>query len=126
MFKNEEERQLYQREYHKKWYAKPENNKAKKANAKKHREISRKRNVDYIYQYKLTHACQKCAEYHPEYVETHPVCLQFHHCHGEKELEISNLARRMVSIKRLQTEMDKCILVCGNCHARIHEELRVT
>ncbi len=66
MLKNKAARQQYQKEYHKTWYAKPENCEAKKANAKKHREISRKRNIDYIYQYKLTHPCQKCADYHPD------------------------------------------------------------
>lgn len=121
---NLEQKRAYQKEYQKKWYADPKNAKDKKENAKKHRSLSLNRNVEYVLQYKLKHPCTKCAEYHPEYVEKHPSCLQFHHCKGDKEMEVSNLARHLVSIKRLQAEMDKCIVVCGNCHTRMHEEER--
>lgn len=115
----------YQRAYYVKWYANPINAKKKKANAKKHRQLSRQRNIKFVNDYKLSHPCVKCADYHPEYIEKHPVCLQFHHCKGEtKEDNIANLARKMVSLARLKKEMDKCIIVCGNCHARMHEELR--
>ena len=114
----------YQKEYHKKWYAIPENAEAKKQNAKIHRAKSRRRNLDFVRDYKLSHPCSKCAEYHPEYIEKNPVCLQFHHCNGDKQENIATLARSMVSLERLKEEMNKCVVVCGNCHALIHEESR--
>jgi hypothetical protein len=47
--------------------------------------------------------------------------LQFHHLDpNEKDFTIS---RKSYSIERLKKEVDKCILVCANCHLEIHEEL---
>ena len=49
--------------------------------------------------------------------------LQFHHIKPEtKEFDLSkrNLSK---SQKRLEVEVDKCILVCANCHAEIHAGL---
>jgi hypothetical protein len=48
--------------------------------------------------------------------------LQFHHLDpNEKDF---NLSGKTYSIERLKKEVDKCILVCANCHIEIHEELR--
>ena len=48
--------------------------------------------------------------------------LEFHHLNpNEKDFGISfNLSR---TIEDLRAEVDKCILVCSNCHAEIHQEL---
>lgn len=48
--------------------------------------------------------------------------LEFHHLDPtEKDFGISkNLTKSMALLKK---EADKCILVCSNCHAEIHEEL---
>lgn len=48
--------------------------------------------------------------------------LQFHHINpNEKDFSISG---KSYSINRLKKEVDKCILVCANCHIEIHEELK--
>jgi len=48
--------------------------------------------------------------------------LQFHHIDpNEKDFNISG---RSYSFERLKKEVDKCIMVCSNCHIEIHEELR--
>ncbi len=48
-------------------------------------------------------------------------CLQFHHLDPkEKEIEIANIRNRGWSLEKLQSELDKCILVCANCHLKIH------
>src|SRR5262249_39229055 len=45
--------------------------------------------------------------------------LEFHHLDSEaKEREISEMKSR--SFERLKPELDKCILVCSNCHREIH------
>jgi DNA-directed RNA polymerase subunit RPC12/RpoP len=44
--------------------------------------------------------------------------MDFHHVYG-KSFTIS-LNTRVVAIKRLIREVDKCILVCSNCHREIH------
>lgn len=47
--------------------------------------------------------------------------LQFHHLDpNEKDFTIS---RKSYSIERLKKEVDKCIMVCANCHLEIHEEI---
>ena len=48
--------------------------------------------------------------------------LEFHHIDpGVKDFGISDQINR--NIDDLKAEADKCILVCSNCHAEIHEEL---
>lgn len=46
--------------------------------------------------------------------------LDFHHTIGDKQfgLSLRGLTR---SWERTRTELDKCILVCANCHREIHE-----
>ena len=48
--------------------------------------------------------------------------LEFHHLNPEeKDFGISKTLTR--SMDSLRKEVDKCILVCSNCHAEIHDEL---
>lgn len=50
--------------------------------------------------------------------------LEFHHLNPlEKDFAISKSNR--TSFKKLKPELDKCILVCSNCHREIHEKLRI-
>jgi len=61
-------------------------------------------------------ACQKCG------YDQCVGALTFHHLDpNEKEFGISagGLTR---SLEKLKTELDKCILLCHNCHAEIHFE----
>lgn len=47
--------------------------------------------------------------------------LHFHHKDpNEKDFTVS---RKSYSFERLKEEVDKCILVCANCHSEIHYEL---
>lgn len=49
--------------------------------------------------------------------------LQFHHKNpNEKDFTIGG---KSYSFERLKTEVDKCILVCANCHLEIHEDIRL-
>jgi len=48
-------------------------------------------------------------------------CLVFHHKKDEeKKFEVSNYANHTNNIKELKEEIHKCILVCANCHRKIH------
>ena len=56
-------------------------------------------------------------------------CIQaidFHHKdHSTKEYNIAHITSRAftpVMISRFLKEMDKCIIVCANCHREIHEK----
>ena len=47
--------------------------------------------------------------------------LEFHHCDPkQKDFSISGGTR---SFETLKKEVDKCILVCSNCHKEIHQGL---
>ena len=49
--------------------------------------------------------------------EKDPCCLEFHHLNPtEKEFGISELR----SMEKTLKEIKKCIIVCRNCHAKIH------
>jgi len=53
--------------------------------------------------------------------EEDPVCLLFHHTQGsDKLIEISNAVRCGWGEVRLQQELEKCVVLCMNCHAKVH------
>ncbi len=48
--------------------------------------------------------------------------LQFHHTNpSEKDFTIGG---KSYGFERLKVEVDKCIMVCANCHIEIHDEIR--
>jgi hypothetical protein len=101
-----------QQEYQKEWYAR--NSEKQKANAKKHKQIAIQRNREYIWDVKSENPCTRCGE-------KDPACLEFHHLDSdEKESAISNAAGAGWSLERLQSEVDKCVILCRNCHAKLH------
>lgn len=44
-------------------------------------------------------------------------CLDFHHIH-DKEFEVSTGTE--VSLDRLIAEINKCVVLCANCHRKLH------
>lgn len=44
--------------------------------------------------------------------------IEFHHVTGDKSFEINQLSG--YSIERVKKEMEKCVVVCANCHRQIH------
>lgn len=62
-------------------------------------------------------ACQKC-----EYSKCISA-LEFHHTNpNEKEFGIGSRGNTR-SWDKMKLELDKCILVCANCHRELHHEL---
>lgn len=64
----------------------------------------------YIHELK-SRPCSDCGE------TFHHAAMDFDHCRGVKLHNIALLARRGVALSRLEAELDKCDLVCKNCHA---------
>jgi hypothetical protein len=52
-----------------------------------------------------------------------PCCLDFHHP-GEKDRDVSHWVR-MKSKYKLYEEVKRCVVVCSNCHRKIHAGLIV-
>jgi hypothetical protein len=51
-----------------------------------------------------------------------PYALQFDHISDNKKANVSNLIRSDYSWITIKAEIDKCEIVCANCHAiRTHE-----
>jgi hypothetical protein len=48
--------------------------------------------------------------------------LAFHH-RDPKEKDFT-ISAKSYAYERLKKEVDKCILVCSNCHIEIHEEIK--
>lgn len=63
-------------------------------------------------------SCQKCG------YDKCNGALEFHHLDpSEKDFGISAKGD-IKSWERIRVELDKCILICANCHRELHEELR--
>ena len=64
---------------------------------------------EYIWNHLSTHPCVDCGQ-------SYPAVLEFHHVRGVKRKEVTRLVRDGYSIKTIQKEIDKCDVVCANCH----------
>ena len=83
--------------------------KARCAKAAKERILERRK---YIYNYLKSHPCVECGENDPR-------CLDFDHINPEnKDLEISRAIWNNWSMKRLINEIEKCQILCSNCHRK--------
>ena len=80
----------------------------KKAAAKERR---RREKWLFVHLYKAQHACVDCGE-------TDPDVLDFDHVGTDKEGNITNMVHDDLSLERINAEIDKCDVVCANCHRR--------
>ena len=108
------------KEYEKEWYQKNKERLSIRTKAyDKSKEVkARKRAVilahqEYILNYKKDKGCSNCG--YKEY----PEILQFHH-KDKKEKSFTIGKKFGKNIEIIKQEMDKCILLCPNCHAWLH------
>jgi len=88
-----------------------------KQRALKFNKEARIRNQKFVEDYKRDRCCIDCGE-------SDPVVLQFDHVHGVKTTEVANMVNKPCSIKRIQSEIEKCEIRCANCHLRRHYNLK--
>jgi len=68
----------------------------------------------WIADYKLDKRCERCEENAPE-------CLEFHHLNpSEKSFTIGLAVTQNKKLSEIQEEIKKCIVLCKNCHAKLH------
>lgn len=82
---------------------------------RKQREYHQKRQNYFLSVYKKDKCCSLCG------YNEHYEILQFHHKNKQKklfEITLFKIAKR--SLKEIKTEIDKCILICPNCHFLLH------
>jgi len=102
-YKKKEERLACRR----RWYAK--NKSSEKAHVKR-----RKGEIRIWFQkYKEFLKCSICGE-------NHPATIDFHHKIGKKENGISKMVADGYSIDRIEKELEKCAVLCANCHRKVH------
>lgn len=111
--KNAKKRKAYHNKYNREvWYP---------ANKKRRSRLNRasiQKKVDDIKKMKLAAGCTDCG------YNAHPDALEYDHLR-DKHFSISNAARNQTSWVRILAEMEKCEVVCANCH-RIRTATRRT
>lgn len=80
--------------------------------------LGKRRRVDDIAEIKLSKGCQLCG------YKKSSRALHFHHKDPkDKIFEIGRAASRQISLSIIKMEMQKCILLCANCHCEVEEGL---
>lgn len=82
---------------------------------RKHKEYIQK-NRDFINLYKSHCRCLVCSE-------SHIRCLEFHHIDPTKKRWAVADSVTHDSLKRLKEEIRKCVVLCANCHCKVHNNL---
>ena len=71
---------------------------------------------DWFKKLKSTLKCEQCGE-------NHPACLDFHHKNSKEKIsEISKMFATRKSKEKILKEIDKCIVLCSNCHRKLHHK----
>lgn len=79
---------------------------------------NRKKNKEWFDEYRLSLKCNRCPE-------NHPATLDFHHINPkEKTKEVCILVAEGYGIERIMEEINKCEVLCSNCHRKHHYEER--
>jgi hypothetical protein len=71
---------------------------------------------EYVWNYLAMHPCQSCGA-------SDRVVLEFHHREG-KDKAISEMLAGGYPIHATQAEIDKCDVLCANCHRKITHTTR--
>ncbi len=73
------------------------------------------RNREFIRNYKKNKGCEICG------YNKHPEILDFHHKNrNDKNKGVNILMKTLKNIETIKKEIEKCILVCPNCHRELH------
>lgn len=96
------------REMGKKWYKK------NKKSVIERTQKRRKEIVEWLDNYKSKQKCSNCPE-------NHPATLDFHHIDPkQKDIGINSIRCYGWGIEKIEKEIQKCVVLCSNCHRKLH------
>jgi hypothetical protein len=111
-YKDLEVRRVKQAIYSKTYYEKNKSEVITKINGRK------KVNRAWFRAYKSDLLCKNCGE-------NHPSALDFHHKNPKKtDKKVNELVSDGHTRHRIKEEIDKCEVLCSNCHRKLHHEER--
>lgn len=117
-YKTPEAKRRYHAEYMRERYATDEEfrNKQKERVAARNK-LARKYFKQFLRDKKQEAGCAICGE-------REACCLVFHHLDPtQKEFELGRNSGRHMNWKALMDEIDKCVVLCFNCHSKVHAGL---
>lgn len=98
------------REYQRKWVS--DNREKQRERNRNNNKRIRERNGKYVHDFLIKNPCSIC-------LESDPVVLDFDHIDPSTKIDtISNLIRQSHSLEKIQEEIEKCQILCANCHRR--------
>lgn len=100
-----------QKEYRRKYYQ--ENKKKEIAYSIERNKECKKRIQKYIKEVKENSECAICNE-------NHPATLIFHHINPDQKLFGIAGSYSRYTLTKIKEEMNKCAILCSNCHLKIH------
>lgn len=90
-------------------YHHAERNKERFERIRNKRKQKKKNWIDRI---KAEKGCKNCGL-------DNPVCLVYHHL-GNKSFSLGGAAYRDIAKDKIKKELNKCVVLCANCHRRHH------
>lgn len=113
-YKDPEKAKAYKKKWNAEFY--------KHNKASEYRRIKNRRDELRVWldEYKSKLSCTKCKE-------KHPACLDFHHKDSAtKDFSLGIIGGWGYGKERLLREIEKCVVLCSNCHRKVHYEARKT
>jgi len=83
---------------------------ARRERQKNNKENARNKAREFIAAYFATHPCYDCGQ-------SDPVVLTFDHVRGDKRDNVADMVRNGLGVESIKAEIEKCDVVCFNCHS---------
>lgn len=81
---------------------------------KRYKKVAREKSRDFVKKYLNEHPCTVCGE-------SSLACLDFDHIDkSQKKRCIAEMIFYGCSVRTIQNEIDKCNVLCSNCHRKKH------
>lgn len=80
--------------------------------------LRRRIRIKWFQEYRQNLQCNHCGF-------SNPLCLDFHHKNPKEKIwGVSEMVSFAYSEKRILEEIEKCEVLCANCHAKVTKEIR--